>query len=74
MSVKAKCPEINNKLQNPKQIHRASTVTHVQKMSMAAGISTLCNYCIKPRALLYKEEKLKMLKLAFYATFFKTHF
>ena len=65
MSDKATCPQINNKLQNPKRIHRVSTVAHVQKMSMAAGISTLCNYCFKPRAVLYKGQKLKMLKLAF---------
>lgn len=54
MSDKAKCPQINNKVQNPKQIHRASTVAHVQKMSMAASISTLYNYCFKLRAVLYK--------------------
>lgn len=65
MAIRAKCSQINNKLQNPKIIHRASTITHVQKMSMAAGISALCNYSFKPRAELYKGEKLKMLKPAF---------
>lgn len=39
LSNRVKCPQINNKLQNPKQIHRSSTVRPVQKVSMAAGIS-----------------------------------
>lgn len=65
MSDRVKSSQINNKLKNPKWIHRASTVAHVQKMSTAAGISILCNYHFKPRAVLYKGEKLKMLKLAF---------
>ena len=58
-------PQINNKLWNSKQVHRASSIEHELKMSVAAGIATLCNYYFKPRALLYKGEKLKMLKLAF---------
>lgn len=62
---RVECPQINNKLQNPKQIHRLSHGAESEHGSRYFCISARCNYCCKPRAVLYKREKLKLLRPAF---------